>query len=354
MFSIIKPRGDIKTNWESVNPVLRLREWGIEWEETVGTGDIKVKIGDGVKHWNELDYAIVNDVTKKIVKTFAEVNSDDNPNPILNPGESIDALFGKIKQKFEYATNFMTSLKNMVGDYQARSFNTGSGTVTADDLKSAIDILEQYKLTTANILDVNDSTNTFAALSANQGRLINEKAVANANAISTLNSNLGAMTFHCERTSGNFGTLILNSEKEDPSSCEGSQITMYGKGGNAGTIFNIDCFDNVLRIFYTINEQLIVYNFKPDGIYINNERINSFTQAIYSGDIYQLAPGAYYCTPSVLNLPKDNIYFFVEIFNWENGKEKIIRATSTNEPNARHVYTNFFSGGNWQGWLMLA
>lgn len=167
-------------------------------------------------------------------------------------------------------------------------------------------------------------------------------------------SNLGAMTFHCERTSGNFGTLILNSEKEDPSSCEGSQITMYGKGGNAGTIFNIDCFDNVLRIFYTINEQLIVYNFKPDGIYINNERINSFTQAIYSGDIYQLAPGAYYCTPSVLNLPKDNIYFFVEIFNWENGKEKIIRATSTNEPNARHVYTNFFSGGNWQGWLMLA
>lgn len=190
MFSIIKPRGDIKTNWESVNPVLRLREWGIEWEETVGTGDIKVKIGDGVKHWNELDYAIVNDVTKKIVKTFAEVNSDDNPNPILNPGESIDALFGKIKQKFEYATNFMTSLKNMVGDYQARSFNTGSGTVTADDLKSAIDILEQYKLTTANILDVNDSTNTFAALSANQGRLINEKAVANANAISTLNSNL--------------------------------------------------------------------------------------------------------------------------------------------------------------------
>lgn len=190
MFSIIKPRGDIKTNWESVNPVLRLREWGVEWEETVGTGDIKVKIGDGVKHWNELDYAIVNDVTKKIVKTFAEVNSDDNPNPILNPGESIDALFGKIKQKFEYATNFMTSLKNMVGDYQARSFNTGSGTVTADDLKSAIDILEQYKLTTANILDVNDSTNTFAALSANQGRLINEKAVANANAISTLNSNL--------------------------------------------------------------------------------------------------------------------------------------------------------------------
>lgn len=354
MFSIIKPRGDIKTNWESVNPVLRLREWGVEWEETVGTGDIKVKIGDGVKHWNELDYAIVNDVTKKIVKTFAEVNSDDNPNPILNPGESIDALFGKIKQKFEYATNFMTSLKNMVGDYQARSFNTGSGTVTADDLKSAIDILEQYKLTTANILDVNDSTNTFAALSANQGRLINEKAVANANAISTLNSNLGTMTFRCDRTSKNFGTLVLNSEREDPDSKEGSQMIMYGKGGNTGAVVSIDCYDDVPRIFYTINGKFTIYNLKSDGIYINNIKISSPTYSIYEGDVYQLAPGSYYCVPGVLNLPKSNIYFFVEIFSWSDGGEKIMRATSTNETDARHVYTNFYSSENWQGWLMLA
>lgn len=193
MISIIKPRGDIKPNWESANPVLRYREWGVEWEESVGIGDVNIKIGDGVTHWNNLDYAIVNNITKKIVKNFASIiDSDENPieNPELAPGDSVETLFGKIKNKFDYTLNFINALKNMVGDYQEKSFNTGSGTVTASDLKNAIDILEQYKLTTANILDVNDSTNPDAALSANQGRLINNKVNANTNAIDVLNSNL--------------------------------------------------------------------------------------------------------------------------------------------------------------------
>ncbi|MCI8661530.1 MAG: hypothetical protein HFG54_15025, partial [Lachnospiraceae bacterium] len=189
MFSIIKPRGDIKSNWESVNPVLRLREWGVEWKDTIGVGETKLKIGDGITHWNDLDYAITNDITKKVVKTFATI-PENQENPILLPGASLETLFGQVKRKFDYTINFMSTLKNMVGDYQTKSFHTGSGTVTASDLKSAIDILEQYKLTTANILDVNDSTNTLAALSANQGRLISEKVDANAEAIGVLNSNL--------------------------------------------------------------------------------------------------------------------------------------------------------------------
>lgn len=162
------------------------------------------------------------------------------------------------------------------------------------------------------------------------------------------------MTFHCENTSNNYGTLVLNSEQEDLDSNEGSQIVMYGKGGNTGAIFNIDCFGNTIRIFYSINGQSVVYNFKPDGIYLNDVKITNFTQYINSGDVYQFALGTYYCTPGVLNLPKNNIYFFVEIFEWQSGNEKFIRATSINEPDARHVYTNFYSGGNWQGWNMLA
>ncbi len=209
MISIIKPRGDIKPNWESANPVLRYREWGVEWEESVGIGDVNIKIGDGVTHWNNLDYAIVNNITKKIVKNFASIiDSDENPieNPELAPGDSVETLFGKIKNKFDYTLNFINALKNMVGDYQEKSFNTGSGTVTASDLKNAIDILEQYKLTTANILDVNDSTNPDAALSANQGRLINNKVNANTNAIDVLNSNLDYDSFQFDTVtvSGNW------------------------------------------------------------------------------------------------------------------------------------------------------
>lgn len=167
-------------------------------------------------------------------------------------------------------------------------------------------------------------------------------------------SNLGTMTFRCDRTSKNFGTLVLNSEREDPDSKEGSQMIMYGKGGNTGAVVSIDCYDDVPRIFYTINGKFTIYNLKSDGIYINNIKISSPTYSIYEGDVYQLAPGSYYCVPGVLNLPKSNIYFFVEIFSWSDGGEKIMRATSTNETDARHVYTNFYSSENWQGWLMLA
>ncbi len=222
MISIIKPRGDIKPNWESANPVLRYREWGVEWEESVGIGDVNIKIGDGVTHWNNLDYAIVNNITKKIVKNFASIiDSDENPieNPELAPGDSVETLFGKIKNKFDYTLNFINALKNMVGDYQEKSFNTGSGTVTASDLKNAIDILEQYKLTTANILDVNDSTNPDAALSANQGRLINNKVNANTNAIDVLNSNLGVTQLEStqidDSTLPGIGSYIIGTNKHD-------------------------------------------------------------------------------------------------------------------------------------------
>lgn len=107
MLSIIKPRGDIKTNWEAANPILRMREWGIEWETTVGVGDVKIKIGDGVTPWSTLDYVLVNDVTKKIVKTFAEVTAE---NPELIEGSSMDVLWATVKNKFEFLNQKVTDI----------------------------------------------------------------------------------------------------------------------------------------------------------------------------------------------------------------------------------------------------
>lgn len=47
----IKLRGDTATNWTSNNPILALREPGVE------TDTSKIKIGDGVTAWNSLPYA---------------------------------------------------------------------------------------------------------------------------------------------------------------------------------------------------------------------------------------------------------------------------------------------------------
>lgn len=283
MISIIKPRGDIKPNWESANPVLRYREWGVEWEESVGIGDVNIKIGDGVTHWNNLDYAIVNNITKKIVKNFASIiDSDENPieNPELAPGDSVETLFGKIKNKFDYTLNFINALKNMVGDYQEKSFNTGSGTVTASDLKNAIDILEQYKLTTANILDVNDSTNPDAALSANQGRLINNKVNANTNAIDVLNSNLSyklstdILSFALSNNAAIGVTIGHFSGSSYSGNLPSSQLK-YGtfeiNKRNAGSI-SIKCFDIDNNIIWT--NSYSNQNWKGWNFLYNNNNIH--------------------------------------------------------------------------------
>lgn len=48
----IQQRRDLASTWASVNPVLRLGEVG--WERDT----LKVKLGDGVTAWNDLDYAV--------------------------------------------------------------------------------------------------------------------------------------------------------------------------------------------------------------------------------------------------------------------------------------------------------
>ena len=48
-----KARSDIKTNWESANPILLSGEVGVV---TDGSETEKIKLGDGVNPWNELGY----------------------------------------------------------------------------------------------------------------------------------------------------------------------------------------------------------------------------------------------------------------------------------------------------------
>ena len=182
MLSIIRPRGDIKSNWENNNPILNFREWGVEWETTVGVGEIKIKIGDGITPWNNLEYALINNITKKIVGSFASVAGE---NPELTEGSSIDVLWAVTKKKFDYFKNKIDAINTMIGVFSNITINTGGNTHEAvSTITDAIKKLNSGKLTTADIYDGIDSTNLNLALSANRGRLLNE-------AINSLSGNLG-------------------------------------------------------------------------------------------------------------------------------------------------------------------
>lgn len=59
-FYTIRPKSGTATQWSTANPVLREREIGFEYPDGgLGTGEIKMKMGDGVTAWNDLDYAIL-------------------------------------------------------------------------------------------------------------------------------------------------------------------------------------------------------------------------------------------------------------------------------------------------------
>ena len=55
----IRPRRGTVSQWIDLNLVLLEGEIGIEYPDAgIGEGDIRIKFGDGVKHWNELPYAV--------------------------------------------------------------------------------------------------------------------------------------------------------------------------------------------------------------------------------------------------------------------------------------------------------
>lgn len=179
--SKIRPRGDIKTNWETVNPILQLREIGVEWESTIGEGDAKIKFGDGLTHWNDLDYAIVNNITKKIITALAVVEEED---PELNDGEAVDTLFGKIKKKFQTIQSKIAAINTIIGVFEDITIDTGGDSEqAAENITTAINLLNTGKLTTSDIYNGLDSTNTALALSALQGKNLND-------AITSLNSDI--------------------------------------------------------------------------------------------------------------------------------------------------------------------
>lgn len=150
-FAKIRPRGGTKAQWETANPVLGKREMGIQWESEIGVGKVVIKFGNGVTAWNNLDTAVEveNDLVNKIISSIVTVSDEY---PILNDGDSLSTLVGKIKK-------YIQDLKDKKLDKSAR-------------------------------YDGTDSTSTELVPTANALRGVNAKADKNASDITTLNNNL--------------------------------------------------------------------------------------------------------------------------------------------------------------------
>ena len=106
----IRPRRGSKSEWESNNPVLLEGEIAIEYPDLgISTGNMKMKVGDGILPWNSLPYAI-NPVEASSIHGGSStthndisIRSDTTENwtaldPVLLLGEPVfDSSVGKIK-----------------------------------------------------------------------------------------------------------------------------------------------------------------------------------------------------------------------------------------------------------------
>ena len=91
----IRPRGDTKSNWENFNPILKQREIAFEWENTIGVGKPKLKIGDGVTAWNDLDYSI------DAISYWNEL-SEENKKTLITNGEFDSIKLNTSKGSLEF------------------------------------------------------------------------------------------------------------------------------------------------------------------------------------------------------------------------------------------------------------
>ena len=80
-FYKIRPRSGTKAQWETANTILAEREIGYELPDGgVGTGVVKMKMGDGVTAWNDLPYIGENEIVN--MPTHYDFPSIGNPNTI--------------------------------------------------------------------------------------------------------------------------------------------------------------------------------------------------------------------------------------------------------------------------------
>lgn len=76
-YSKICPRRGTAAMWSRWNPVLAFAEMGIEYPDTgIGTGEVKVKFGDGSTPWNNLEYGINPNIAHAIYGGTPSSSSD--------------------------------------------------------------------------------------------------------------------------------------------------------------------------------------------------------------------------------------------------------------------------------------
>ena len=175
-------QSDTKSNWTSNNPVLQSGQIGLEWETTVGVGEINIKVGDGVTAWNSLGYGFTYDITNKEIKTITEYSGSEE-NPKLEDGDTLSEVAGKLNKQNDF-------LKSTLGYERLDAMAETLGGLSNEDFMGVMEKLNSLKFNKSHVYNGTDSTSTTLAASANALKTVKDLADSNASDIAELNSDM--------------------------------------------------------------------------------------------------------------------------------------------------------------------
>lgn len=215
-------RNDVSSNWEDVNPILLKGEIGIEIDTN------KIKIGDGVKTWTQLDYASGGETSLVVVENFGELPEEG----------ANDKLYKVSSSQLLYIWNSLTNAYAPLGQ--------GGGSEEEE---------KGYKITFQNALD----SVILLALQDDPVVLKFRYSSINENGL---------------KDGAGIGTLVVNDVKKAtvaiPQGLSTLDITKYlslGENQITLTVKNSDGkVDNIDYVCEVINLELET-NFKAMGIY---------------------------------------------------------------------------------------
>lgn len=110
-----RPRRGKASTLKTKNPILLSGELIVEVPETgVGTGKIRIKMGDGTSAYNDLPYALEEEKAQESVITFTTSATTDNAT-LLNEiasGRKLSELWGSTKKLLSNFSTAITELNN--------------------------------------------------------------------------------------------------------------------------------------------------------------------------------------------------------------------------------------------------
>ena len=142
-------RRDTTQNWELANPILSRGEFGVEIQES---GNRRIKTGDGIASWNELNYSYIS------AEEFTGHLADSNAHDIEDIINAVNGDIALIRNSMDVLTQTDADLINRVTDAEGGIIQN-AGSVEALELRANQD--RQNNENNFNTID--NSINTWAS-----------------------------------------------------------------------------------------------------------------------------------------------------------------------------------------------